>query len=81
MTDPVHVEALRQEAQLDTLKQQIAAKATELHSATRARTQVSAEAAHLARLAHATGMPETHIATAFGVNRRTVRRWLGKPGP
>lgn len=28
--------------------------------------------------AHAAGMPETEIATTLGVNRMTVRRWLGK---
>ena len=28
--------------------------------------------------AHGGGMPETEIARALGVNRMTVRRWLGK---
>lgn len=28
--------------------------------------------------AHASGTPETEIARALGVNRMTVRRWLGK---
>lgn len=28
--------------------------------------------------AHREGMPETEIAKALGVNRLTVRRWLGK---
>jgi DNA invertase Pin-like site-specific DNA recombinase len=28
--------------------------------------------------AHQDGMPETEIAKTLGVNRMTVRRWLGK---
>jgi transposase len=28
--------------------------------------------------AHADGIPETEIAKVLGVNRMTVRRWLGK---
>jgi DNA invertase Pin-like site-specific DNA recombinase len=28
--------------------------------------------------AHKDGMPETRIAAGLGVNRMTVRRWLGK---
>jgi len=28
--------------------------------------------------AHASGVPETEIARTLGVNRMTVRRWLGK---
>ena len=37
-----------------------------------------AEQAALA--AHKNGMAETKIATKLGVNRMTVRRWLGKLG-
>jgi DNA invertase Pin-like site-specific DNA recombinase len=35
-------------------------------------------AAQTAIDAHAAGIPETEIAAALGVNRMTVRRWLGK---
>lgn len=31
-----------------------------------------------ALLAHEHGHPETHIARALGIDRNTVRRWLGK---
>lgn len=36
------------------------------------------DAAAAARNAHSLGEAETVIATALGVNRMTVRRWLGK---
>lgn len=32
----------------------------------------------LALSAHADGVPETQIATELGVDRMTVRKWLGK---
>jgi predicted transcriptional regulator len=35
-------------------------------------------AASAAVTANADGTPETEIATELGVNRMTVRRWLGK---
>jgi hypothetical protein len=28
--------------------------------------------------AHGSGTPETHIAAALGIDRTTIRRWLGK---
>lgn len=28
--------------------------------------------------AHNAGTPETHIAVALGLDRNTIRRWLGK---
>ena len=37
------------------------------------------EAAALAAAAAAEGMPETQIARCLGVDRLTVRSWLGKP--
>lgn len=46
-----------------------------------ARTKLEAamhRAAEWAEQAHAGGMPETEIARLLGVNRLTVRRWLGK---
>ncbi|MGV7585208.1 helix-turn-helix domain-containing protein [Mycobacterium kansasii] len=32
----------------------------------------------LAQSAHSDGVPETQIADELGVNRMTVRKWLGK---
>lgn len=47
----------------------------------RARTTV-AEALRIAQLmarsAHSEGIPETQIAADLGVDRMTVRKWLGK---
>lgn len=37
-----------------------------------------AEAAQAAQYAHASGATEVDIAREIGVNRMTVRRWLGK---
>jgi DNA invertase Pin-like site-specific DNA recombinase len=38
-----------------------------------------AEGARAARGAAAAGVSDVQIARALGVNRTTVRRWLGKP--
>lgn len=47
--------------------------------ATRSRLKVAMAAAENAAMnAHANGTPETEIARTLGVNRMTVRRWLGK---
>lgn len=46
-----------------------------------ARTKLEAvmhRAAEWAEKAHRDGMPETEIARLLGVNRMTVRKWLGK---
>ena len=32
----------------------------------------------MARSAHSEGVPETQIATELGVDRMTVRKWVGK---
>lgn len=42
------------------------------------RAKIMEEAASAARAAHAAGVRETEIARTLGVNRMTVRRWLGK---
>lgn len=55
------------------------AKAARDLRAARARVEAAMEAAQVVALAeHDAGMPETEIAKALGVNRMTVRRWLGK---
>ena len=47
--------------------------------AARSRLNVAMQAAEQAATsAHADGMAETEIARTVGVNRLTVRRWLGK---
>jgi transposase len=47
--------------------------------AARSRLAAAMEAAQAAAItAHGNGTPETEIATTLGVNRMTVRRWLGK---
>jgi transposase-like protein len=52
--------------------------ARKLRSA-RQRLDTAMQAAEQAAItAHAKGAPETDIARTLGVNRMTVRRWLGK---
>ena len=52
--------------------------ARELRAA-RSRLDTAMTSARTAAIAeHAAGIPETEIAKALGVNRMTVRRWLGK---
>jgi hypothetical protein len=53
-----------------------AARALRAANASRARAVHACRDAAIA--AHAAGTPETVIAEALGVNRMTVRRWLGK---
>jgi transposase len=56
----------------------LAKAARELRVA-RARLDAAMEAARAVAIAeHASGTAETDIAKALGVNRMTVRRWLGK---
>lgn len=55
------------------------AKAARDLRAARARVEAAMKAAQVVALAeYSAGMPETEIAKALGVNRMTVRRWLGK---
>lgn len=42
------------------------------------RHDIAARLADLVRQAHAEGMPETRIARTAGIDRMTVRRYLGK---
>jgi DNA invertase Pin-like site-specific DNA recombinase len=45
----------------------------------RASLAAAVEAARIEAIdLHALGVPETEIARTLGVNRMTVRRWLGK---
>lgn len=53
------------------------------HGRKLARARAAAEealrvAGMMARSAHGEKVPETQLAEEFGVNRLTVRRWLGK---
>lgn len=58
--------------------QQLAGAARNLRAArTRLETAMHA-AADAAATADRDGVPETEIARTLGVNRMTVRRWLGK---
>ena len=79
MTQPAHAEALQQEAELDQIRLDLEPAADWLARATEARTAAADHCKGLAVKAYAAGMPELHIARELRVNRRTVRRWLGKP--
>jgi DNA invertase Pin-like site-specific DNA recombinase len=79
MTQPAHAEALQQEAELDQIRHQLTPAANHLATTTMARNAAADQCKLLARKAYAAGMPELHIARELRVNRRTVRRWLGKP--
>ncbi len=53
------------------------------HGRKLAKTRAAAEealrvAGVMARSAHDEGLTETALAAEFGVNRMTIRRWLGK---
>lgn len=52
--------------------------ATELRQAKTRLEQAKHRAADLAEQAARDGIPETEIARILGVNRLTVRSWLGK---
>lgn len=79
MTEQRYAEALQQEATLTEIKEQITSEANGLAAATEARNAAAARCKVLAVRAYAEGMPEAHIAVEMRVNRRTIRRWLGKP--
>lgn len=79
MTQPAHTEALQQEAELDQIRHDLTTAADQLAATTTARNDTADHCKHLAVKAYAAGMPELHIARELRVNRRTVRRWLGKP--
>lgn len=66
-------------AELDrAYNQKVARAARNLGAARRHLDTAMAEAAQAAQYAHAAGAPETEIARELGVNRLTVRKWLGK---
>lgn len=52
--------------------------ARDLRAARRRLDAAMRAAQAIAAAAHVTGVPETEIAREIGVNRMTVRRWLGK---
>lgn len=79
MSEPAHAEALQQEAELDRIRTAMKPAADQLAAATATRTLAAEDCRELAGKAYAAGMPELHIARELRVNRRTVRRWLGKP--
>lgn len=55
------------------------AKAARQLRAARQRLDIAMKAAEQAAItAHRDGAPETEIARTLGVNRMTIRRWLGK---
>lgn len=79
MTQDPYNEALRQETVLDRIRGDITTHANQLEATTRAREEAVKACTTVARAAYQAGMPESHIARDMRVNRRTVRRWLGKP--
>lgn len=83
MTPPItpdqQVEALQQERALDEVRAQVTAAGHNLAGANRTRDAAVAHCRKIANRAYQLGMPEKHIAISMNVNRRTVRRWLGKP--
>ena len=79
MSEPAHAEALQQEAELDRIRLDLEPAARRLADTTKARETAADHCKNLAVKAYAAGMPELHIARELRVNRRTVRRWLGKP--
>ncbi len=56
----------------------LAVAAAELAATTRARVKAVAACKRAAVKGHAAGMTEVDLAAALGVNRLTIRRWLGK---
>lgn len=76
---PEHAEALQQEAELDRIRLYLEPAADRLAQTTTAREAAADHCKNLSIKAYAAGMPEVHIARELRVNRRTVRRWLGKP--
>lgn len=59
------------QAQLQEAGARLAAARTNLHAATQ-------QARNTAHTAQTHGIPETRIAALLGVDRLTVRKWLGK---
>lgn len=60
------------------IEARLAAAGAALAEARAQRADIAARLAALVQQAHAQGMPETRIARAAGVDRMTVRRYLGK---
>jgi hypothetical protein len=56
----------------------LAVAAAELAATTRARVKAVAACKRAAAKGHAAGMTEVELAVVMGVNRLTIRRWLGK---
>jgi len=56
----------------------LAAAAHDLRAARAHLQQTMTDAQKAAITAHASGTPETEIARTLGINRMTVRKWLGK---
>lgn len=54
------------------------AQGKKLAKARAAVTEALRVAETMAQSAHANGVPETQIAAELGVDRMTVRKWLGK---
>jgi len=79
LTPTEQAEALRQERALDDVRAAITAAARDLAASNQTRDTAVAHCRKIANRAYELGMPEKHIAIAMNVNRRTIRRWLGKP--
>lgn len=61
-----------------TAQKELKTAARNLRAARDKLTTATAAAETAAITAHDDGTPETEIARMLGVNRMTVRRWLGK---
>lgn len=63
-----------------TTDKELRAAARNLRAARDKLATATTAAEQAAISAHEGGMPETEISRTLGVNRMTVRRWLGKLG-
>lgn len=63
---------------IDSKTDSLEKAARNLRSARQRMGHAMATAQHAAVSAQLDGVPETEIAQRLGVNRMTVRRWLGK---
>lgn len=59
-------------------EEQLAHAADSLAAANRARDEAVTACKQAASKAHKAGMTEVELAVLMGVNRLTIRRWLGK---
>lgn len=69
---------LAEEAHLDRLRVRAKEARVRFDKAKEERELARIQCADVAKDAAAAGIPETELKELFGVNRTTVRRWIGK---